>query len=246
VALHGIGWIYALMGDNEKALDYFMQSLALRQKVKDRRGEAVTLVGIGKVYSHLGENTQALEYLNRALEILRDIGDHYAEADAISNIGWVDSSLNDYSEALEHFNTALTMRRQLGDRTGEATTLYGISQIERRLAKPQDARLHLEAALDIIESLRTKGASQQLRISYYASVQDYYVTYIDLLMQLHKQQPGAGYDSAALYASERARARSLLDLLIESQFDIHQGVDAPLLGKERELQQQLNAAANRQ
>ncbi|MEW6737951.1 MAG: CHAT domain-containing protein, partial [Acidobacteriota bacterium] len=81
---------------------------------------------------------------------------------------------------------------------------------------------------------------QQLRTSYFASVGNYYDLYIDLLMQLHKQNPKAGYDALALQASERARARSLLEMLIETSVDIRQGIAPELLEKERSLQQQLN------
>ncbi|HYX41135.1 MAG TPA: CHAT domain-containing protein, partial [Pyrinomonadaceae bacterium] len=85
-----------------------------------------------------------------------------------------------------------------------------------------------------------------MRASYLASVQDYYEFYIDLLMRLHKQQPGKGYDGAALQASERQRARSLLEILAEAGTDIRQGVDAKLIEREHALQQQLNAKALQQ
>jgi hypothetical protein len=73
-------------------------------------------------------------------------------------------------------------------------------------------------------------------------VQDYYQFYIDLLMQLHKTNPNKGYDAQALHASERARARSLLELLTEANANIRSGVNPELLQQERTLQQQLSAA----
>src|SRR5262249_7740771 len=51
-----------------------------------------------------------------------------------------------------------------------------------------------------------------------------------------------GYDRAALEVSERARARSMLEMLIEARADIRQGVDPGLLERERSLLGQLNAA----
>src|SRR5260370_35150499 len=52
---------------------------------------------------------------------------------------------------------------------------------------------------------------------------------------------GMGTPAAALSASERARARGLLDLLNESRVDVREGVDASLLDDERKLQAALNA-----
>jgi CHAT domain-containing protein len=60
-------------------------------------------------------------------------------------------------------------------------------------------------------------------------------------MQLHKTNPKSGYDTKAFEASERSRARSLLELLQEANADIRQGVAPELLQRERSLQQQLDA-----
>ena len=69
----------------------------------------------------------------------------------------------------------------------------------------------------------------------------YYELYIDILMRLHKEQPAEGHDAAALQASERARARSLVELLIEARADIRQGADAALVRRERSLRDRINA-----
>src|SRR5262249_33333966 len=78
------------------------------------------------------------------------------------------------------------------------------------------------------------------RSTYLATAHDYYQLYTELLMRLHRDNPTAGYDSAALQASERARARSLLDALSEAQIDLRGGVDARLTAEERLLQHKLN------
>ena len=50
----------------------------------------------------------------------------------------------------------------------------------------------------------------------------------------------------ATLPTEGARARVLLELLTEARADIRQGVDPALLERERSLQHQLNARAERQ
>ncbi len=59
-------------------------------------------------------------------------------------------------------------------------------------------------------------------------------------MELHEQNPNQGYDTKALHASERGRARSLLDILAESGANIKEGVDPQLLAEEQKLLQRLN------
>jgi len=131
----------------------------------------------------------------------------------------------------------------VGDRGGEATTLSNIAWAKRD--NLTEALTQIEKAVEIIESLRTKIASPELRASYFATQQDIYEFYIDLLMQLHQQNPNQGYDAKALHVSERSRARSLLELLTEANADIRQGIEPQLLEKERTLQQKLDAIEKR-
>jgi CHAT domain-containing protein len=102
-----------------------------------------------------------------------------------------------------------------------------------------------EQAISIIENLRANIVNPDLRTSYFASVQKYYRTYIDILMQLHKQHPNQGYEARALQASESARARGLLDLLTESHADIKKGADPKLVEQERTIQLKLNTLEKR-
>ena len=64
-------------------------------------------------------------------------------------------------------------------------------------------------------------------------------------MQIHNQRPSEGYAARALQVSERARSRSLLDLLTETQADLRQGADAALLDQERLLMAQINVKETR-
>ena len=65
-------------------------------------------------------------------------------------------------------------------------------------------------------------------------------------MELERRSPGQGYAREALAVSERALARSLLDLLQEAQADIREGVDPALRDRERRLLVRLNAKASQQ
>ncbi|MDX6288644.1 MAG: hypothetical protein QOH42_443, partial [Blastocatellia bacterium] len=212
ITLYGIGWVHALRGDDQEALANFSASLKRRRDAKDRRGEAITLAGIGKIEARRGNYNQALNSLKQAQNVLGG-RDRYAEADILSNLGWIYNALEDERSALDHFQRALPLRQQAGDRIGEATTIFGISTTQRHFGHWQEALTAIESAVNIIESLRARGSNQQLRISYFSSIQDYYDFYIRLLMYLHRLNPSAGYASKALYASERARARGLIDLL---------------------------------
>jgi len=241
MALYGIGSVLSATGEEEKALNNFFESLTLRQRSGDRLGEAVTFSGIGKTYRRLGRHQEALYHLQQALEIMRKSSNKAGQADTLANIGWVYYSLGQTEQALIHFNEALPLTEKVGDPGGQAMTLYGLARVESQKGQLPLARDHIKAALDIVEALRSKISSEQLRASYFASVQDYYEFYIEVLMRLHELDDSKGYDAMALALSERARARNLLDLLSEAHANIRQGVDLTLVTRERELQKQINA-----
>ncbi|HEX6863094.1 MAG TPA: CHAT domain-containing protein, partial [Thermoanaerobaculia bacterium] len=68
---------------------------------------------------------------------------------------------------------------------------------------------------------------------------------LELEMEAHRREPAAGHDRAALALAERARARSLLDLLEESGAEVRQGVNPELGARRRDLEQRLEAKARR-
>jgi len=239
--LSNLGAVYSELGEQQKALEYYSQSLSLKRALGDRRGEATTLNNMGAVYSQLGEQQKALEYYSQSLLLLRTVGDRSREGRTLSNMGQVYSELGEQQKGLEYYSQSLPLTRAVGDRVSEAFTLYRIAAAKRVQGNLTEALTDIESSLKIIESLRTKIASPELRTSYFATVQDYYQFYIDLLMQLHKTNPKSGYDTKAFEASERSRARSLLELLQEANADIRQGVAPELLQQERSLQQQLDA-----
>ncbi|MEH1841455.1 MAG: CHAT domain-containing tetratricopeptide repeat protein [Nostoc sp.] len=239
--LSNIGFVYDLLGEKQEALTYYNQALPITRTVEDRAGEASTLNKIGLVYNDLGEKQEALKYYNQALPITRAVGDKEGEASTLNNIGFVYDLLGEKQEALKYYNQALSITRAVGHKEGEATILFGMAFLERNRGNLQLAQTHIQAAIKIIEDLRTKIANKELRASYFASVQNYYKFYTDLLMQLHKKDPSKGYDALALEVSDRSRARGLIELLTEANIDIKKGIDPKLLAEENSLRSQIGA-----
>ncbi|MCC5629840.1 CHAT domain-containing protein [Nostoc sphaeroides CHAB 2801] len=240
--LSNIGLVYNDLGEKQEALKYYNQALPIFRAVEDRGGEANTLNNIGAVYSDLGEKQEALKYYNQALPIYRAVGDKRGKAAILNNIGAVYSDLGEKQEALKYFNQALPIIRAVGNREGEAATLSNMAVLEREYrANLQQAQTHIQAVIEIVEDLRTKIDSQELRTSFFATVQSYYKFYIDLLMQLHKKDPSKGYDALALHISERSRARGLVELLTQANVDIRKDIDPKLLAQERRLTLLLDA-----
>ena len=166
-------------------------------------------------------------------------------ARALLHLGSLQLDLGDPESALSTYGRALELCRAVGVPTGEAEGLLGIARAERMHGRLAAARIASEQALHIFESIRPKAVNHELRSSFFATIQQHFEFHIDLLMELHRQEQGEGYDAEALEISEQARARSLLDLLIEAGAEIRSGAAPELFERERIVQGQLNVLEKR-
>ena len=218
---YGIGWVRIGRNENKLALENFKESLRLRQEAKEAKGAALTRIGLGKAYFRLEHYDESRAMLEDALKTMREFKDVSGQSEALRHLGWVDIRQKEYATAREHFRELLKLSLDSNDRYGEANARLGLAVLARRAGELRDAIDLIKRGVEIFELDRTEGAdsplmkdaNQRLRIDFFAQAQEYYEIYIDLLMRLDGLEPGAGHAAEALYVSERARARNLLDLL---------------------------------
>ena len=122
----------------------------------------------------------------------------------------------------------------------------GLARLARDGGDLAAARAHAEKSVEAVESRRASAASPGVRASVLAASQAVYELLIDVRMRQHEADPAGGHAAAAFAAVERARARSLLELLAPGRVDIREGADPALLGEERALRQRLNTTAEAQ
>jgi len=243
--LSNIGNSYRKIGDYPKALDFFQQAQTIQKKTGNRKQEADTLDLIGATYSATGQPEKALSYHQESLKIQREAGNVRREGISLANLGHVYLLLNQPDQALEQLNAAVVIFRKISDLNSAAATLLDAAKAHQQKQDFEQARRDVEEAIGLVETVRARSTSPQLRSSYLASRENVYEFYIDLLMQLNAQNPGKGHDAEALHVSERGRARSLLETLNESSVVIRKGVSPELVDREKLLTQSLNAKAQR-
>lgn len=211
--LFGLGWADLLLGAPVEALVKFNDSLLWRTTALDRSGEALTLVGLAASLDRLGRWQEALDAVNRALRIQEAFPNGYGQADAFTIRGWALLHGGDALGALQAFTAAAALRRKLADLAGEAAALHGqAGALEHRGLLQQSLEV-TEAALTLVESVRVQRTDHDLRAMYFASVQELYERAIRLLLEQYGATGEVELAHRAFYVSERARARSLLDLL---------------------------------
>jgi CHAT domain-containing protein/Tfp pilus assembly protein PilF len=151
--LNNIGFLYSVLGQKQKALEYYEKALPIHKAMGNRPGEATTLNNIGLVYDDLGQKQRALEFYQKALPIRKEVGDRAGEATTLNNIGAVYDNLGQKQKALEFYQKALPIRKEVGDRAGEATTLNNIGAVYSALGQKQKALEFYEKALPIYQSV---------------------------------------------------------------------------------------------
>ncbi len=235
--LGNIGMAWADAGDLTRALDHYRRARGLLEPSGDRRGLAYTLHNQGVAHLEKREASEALDCFRRALELKRAIGDRWGEAHTMHSLGESLHRSGDLPAAAQHYREALALRRACGDREGEALTLASLARAQRDSGDAASARAAIETALRLVESARVEVAGQDLRSSYFAGRRGYYEFYVDLLAPSDA--------AAALEASERGRARSLLDLMAEATVDLRDGVDAKLLAEDDAIHRRIRGQAER-
>ncbi len=237
--LANIGGAYEDLNQLELSLDYYRRALLILRELGDRRGEAITLSNLGSIYTRLNRLQQALESYQQSLPIQREVGNRRGEGLSLANIGLAYLNLNQFRPALETLQQALTLTSTAGDRPNQAYTLYNLAIVQKQLGDLTTALQNIQAAIAIVEDIRGQLLDPEFRTSYFVTVQNYYKLQVEILMQMHQENPNQGYAIQAFNVTERAKARTLLELLSEAKADIRSGIDPQLLELERNIQQQI-------
>ena len=243
--LLSLGSAYRAVGRLAEALEDQKRALALKREVGDRLGEGRALAWLGRTAGEMGDTATALASFDQAIGLLQAAGAVADAAETLRLRGETYLKLGQAAKALESLEPALEQARAAGYRASEAQVEYGLARAERAAGHAGPARGHVEAALGILETLRTGIADPDLRASSSELTHQAYELHRELLLEAHRADPAAGYDRAALESNERARARTLVELLSEARVDVHEGVAPALLARRTSLLQRLSAKAER-
>ncbi|HKI00948.1 MAG TPA: tetratricopeptide repeat protein, partial [Thermoanaerobaculia bacterium] len=210
VTLNKLGDALLWMEGPEPALARLREALELRRQQHDISGQAVTLNSIGLAQLAADRPREALEAFRSAGGIFRLRGDGPAQAVVLNNLGIAYERLGYPAQARESFERGLALGP---DGAGAMAAIFGLARVERSEGRLDEAERRMEQILELVEGVRSQIWRPDLRASYQSTRQEQYAFLIDLLAERHRREPGRGHAARAFAFSERARARSLLDLL---------------------------------
>ena len=181
-SLINIGLIYYGQGDSASnagnialsadkyanAIDYYTQSLKIREEIGDKQGIANSLNNIGNIYKDQGDYTKALDYSTRALSIAQEIGAAIGTRDAAHSLWEVNKTLGRYKDALSMYELYIETRDTLESEENQKEVIKQEYKYNYEKQKVADSITNEEAEkvhLANLEAEKAKGAQQQAEIA---------------------------------------------------------------------------------
>jgi serine/threonine protein kinase/tetratricopeptide (TPR) repeat protein len=151
------GISYRLLNKPDEALRNYQQSIAINERIGQKRGVAAALNEMGALQRTSGKTDAALLSYNKALVLLRAIGMKDEMANTLTNMGTVYQDLGKFDQALDVYKEALQIQREANDESYEAQCLDNIAGVYLAMGDTSNAFTYSQQALQLREKLGVPG-----------------------------------------------------------------------------------------
>jgi tetratricopeptide (TPR) repeat protein len=148
-SLISLGNAYNSLGQYERAIAFFQQSLDIFKEIGDIQGESISLIGLGNAYNSLGQYERAIAFYQQSLDIKKEIGDIQGESISLIGLGNAYYSLGQYQRAIAFFQQSLDIKKEIGDIRGESISLNNLGNAYNSLGQYERAIAFHQQSLDI-------------------------------------------------------------------------------------------------
>jgi CHAT domain-containing protein len=158
--LADIGRVCNAAGDNDQALVYLNQALAMSERLPYKDRTASVLNSLGMLYLEQEDYDKAAGFFDQSLQINRGLKNQYESAKNLLNIGVVDQRRRNYDRALENFKTSLKQASEVSNKDVMIAAGEGIGAVYRVKGDHAAAMRALDESL-----LLAKEIDDQTRIA---------------------------------------------------------------------------------
>ncbi len=139
VALRNMGVSAHVLGEYEKALNYYFNALKIAEKINYTKGIARMYNNIAATYNRQGKYSESLENHLKALKIREQIGDKAGVSASWHNIAIIYENQGKLKEALETSLKSLKVEEELGNKQGISESLINIAELYIKLENYSEA-----------------------------------------------------------------------------------------------------------
>ena len=161
-ALFSMGNVNRKLGRQAEALDFFQKSLALREKIGDLNGIALSNWGIGLSLNNKKEYRKALEHLQVALNNNRTTKNNYQEAAVLVTMADSYLHLDSLPQAEEYAKLALQAAKASGSKSMLADALKKITEVTTAQKKFADALKFQSDLISVNDSLDRSKTTKEI------------------------------------------------------------------------------------
>ncbi|NNF07871.1 MAG: CHAT domain-containing protein, partial [Candidatus Eisenbacteria bacterium] len=244
-AMTNTGSTYINMGLPAKGVETLEEALAVAREVNAVDSEADILSLLGGTYETAGEYDNALTHYEQALEIDKDLGQSGVLAARYLNVGNALTALGRNSEGLEKLRKAASLAEAAGNREALWPCYLGIGDNFETADVLDSARVYNAKAIDILESLRSREASEDTKAASLGRRAYVYEAQVHVLAKLYASTDKQEWAAEAFTTAERGKARAFLDGLSESNIDLEDQIDPKLAAERQTLDRALNTVRYR-
>lgn len=161
--LNNIAAAYFYLGENEKALEYYLKALETFKQLGNKKLMINPSLGVGNVYTAMRKYKDALVYYKNALLLSEDTGNKSGLSKSLNNIGNVYENLHNNDTALIYYFKSLKIKEELGDKQAVAMTMVNVGNIYSLTKKYTKSLEYYEKALRKYEETEnTEGIARSL------------------------------------------------------------------------------------
>lgn len=240
--LHFLGLALLEAGRIDEAMNTWEEALRLAERHENRFGRATALGDLAHVRQLRGQPEEAESLLLRALAVADTLGNPLIEAGLELELGSVLAARGGADRAIALFDRAMERGAPLGATAVVREALVGKADVLRHRGELAAADSLLSEAIGLVESVRARQSGEEIRLGFLAGKKAAYVARVGVLhARATEDLGGNAHIEEAFRVAERARARSLLDVVSARGLDPGDAVAPALRERERRLAARLGA-----
>jgi CheY-like chemotaxis protein/nitrogen-specific signal transduction histidine kinase/tetratricopeptide (TPR) repeat protein len=147
------GKIYLDRGGLHQALKYYLESVAIFERLGLRRDLGRAYCDVAWLYFKQFNDQECVNFVNKALEIGTAVRDNYGIARAHSILGSLYTAQGKYEKAIREHEYALDLRQRLHSRSGIADTYYNLGSIYEKSGQVDRAIFYANKSMELDKEL---------------------------------------------------------------------------------------------
>jgi len=201
-----LGVVYNNEERYKDALAAYNEAMKIYEKLNIQPRIAALMNNIASLNQHQGSLELALESQLEALRIHQELNMPFDLALDYGNLGTIYLDMKEVTKSEEYFRKGLELAQKLNYSQMIWYCQTGLGRILLEQGKREESLVYFKQAIDILEGLREKLTSAEMKRGFFENKLLAYDLTIEVLWDLGRFEEAFNY-------TERARARSFLDIL---------------------------------